>query len=96
MIHLIRPNKDPQLDQNCIRLTDEFKKTGRNVWREDYIVNPLISMSHSAVYATLLWGHPHYNDLETQMRQKNLWDYKKMRQLEKTIKTIALTDPIPT
>lgn len=47
MIKLMRPDKPKLLEENEKSLTEEYKKTGKSVWRKDYIVNPLMQMSHN-------------------------------------------------
>ncbi len=47
MIKLMRPDKPKELEKNETSLTEEYKKTGKSVWRKDYIVKALMEMSHN-------------------------------------------------
>lgn len=46
MIKLVRPDKPKKLQENEKMLTEEYKKTGKPVWRNPYITQPLLEMSH--------------------------------------------------
>lgn len=48
MIKLIRPDKSTELTENVEKaLVEEYKATGKSVWRKDYITKPLLDMSHN-------------------------------------------------
>lgn len=73
MIKLIRPKKPEELtDEVKEKLTQEFKETKKPVWRKDYIIKALKSMSHEkCCYCEIKLGtqsrelqveHFHYKD----------------------------------
>ena len=58
MIKLIRPDKPIELTEDVEKeLVQEYKSTGKSVWRKDYITEPLLEMSHSkCCYCETLLG----------------------------------------
>lgn len=74
MIKLTRPNKPVELTEDVEKeLIKIYKETGKAVWRENYITDPLFKMSHNkCCYCETLLGtqarsihveHYHYKDL---------------------------------
>lgn len=48
MIKLFRPDKPTELTEELEKaLVEEYKLTGKAVWRKDYIIKPLLKMSHN-------------------------------------------------